>query len=549
MTRPNVLWISTHDINPHLGCYAGVYPGAEYAVSPHLDRLAAQGARYDHAFASAPVCAPSRSAIYTGCHPTAIGTMHMRTKAVPPPEVKLFTEYFRAAGYYTTNNWFTDFQVPTPATAFDDCSPTAHWRNRPTDDTPFFASFHGMVTHESRIYLDDDAFAAATSHVRPEHRHDPARAQLPPYHPDTPAFRTAWARYADLVTEMDHWVGDLLAQLDEDGLAANTVVVFWSEHGLGMPRAKRWAYDSGLHEPLIIRWPGVVPAGEHRTELVHLLDLAPTMLEICGIDVPDHMHGKPVLDSTGAFRAPNEYVFGGRDRMGEQEDTCRTVRDARYRYLRNLHPDRSPMQHCDYPDQTATWREFRRLFSEEAGQLAEGQARDRLTPLQRSVVAASKPAEELYDLQQDPHETVNLADDPAHAPVLDRMRAALDRWTEQYGDLGLMPENELIDRWRPDGRPRPTAAPSVVVEDGRLVATCATAGASIGWTTDPPGDEHPAEGLGAAIGMPRHDGRYWRLYAGRLEPPRADAVWFRAWRLGHEPSAPVRVAPAAEGGS
>jgi N-sulfoglucosamine sulfohydrolase len=549
VTRPNVLWISTHDINPHLGCYRGVYPGAEYAVTPRLDRLAAEGVRYDNAFASAPVCAPSRSAIYTGCHPTAIGTMHMRTKAVPPPEVRLFPEYFRAAGYYTTNNWFTDFQVQTPGTVFDDCSATAHWRDRPSADTPFFATFHGMITHESQIYLDDEAFAAATSRVRPDERHDPAGAPIPPYHPDTPVFRQAWARYADLITEMDSWAGGILDQLAEDGLAGNTIVVFWSEHGLGMPRGKRWAHESGLREPLILRWPGVLLPGRHRTELVHLLDLAPTMLEVCGIGVPEHMHGRPFLDRSGAFLAPNEYVYGGRDRMDEQEDTARTVRDARYRYVRNLHPDRPGMGHCDYADHTATWREFRRLAFEEAGQLALGVPRDRLTRLQRSVVASSKPAEELYDLVEDPHETHDLARDPAHAGTLERLRSALDDWTARYGDLGLLPEDELVERWRPGGRPYPTAAPRVTARDGRLEARCATPGASIGWTTDPPGEPPRQDPMGATIGMPEPDGRHWRLYTGPVAPMGADRIWFRAWRLGHEPSEDVDVGAVAAGDS
>src|SRR5262249_52760426 len=162
-----------------------------------------EGARFDNAFAAAPICAPSRSAIMTGCFPTAIGTMHMRTKAVPPPEVRLFTEYFRQAGYYVTNNWFTDFQVPVPLSAFDDCSETPHWRNRPDPGQPFFATFHGMATHESQIYLDDDAFAARTSHVAEADRHDPAQAPLPPYYPGTEVFSRSWARYNDLITEMD----------------------------------------------------------------------------------------------------------------------------------------------------------------------------------------------------------------------------------------------------------------------------------------------------------------------------------------------------------
>lgn len=548
MTPPNILWISTHDINPHLGTYTGVWPGAEYATTPNLDRLAGQGAVYENAFASAPVCAPSRSAIYTGCFPTAIGTMHMRTKAVPPPEVKLFTEYFRAAGYYTTNNWFTDFQVQTPPTAFDDCSPTAHWRARPSSGTPFFAAFQGMITHESQIYLDDEAFAARTSRVRPEERHDPDSAPLPPYYPDTPVFRRAWARYHDLITEMDYWAGDLLQQLEEDGLADDTLVVFWSEHGLGMPRAKRWANEAGLREPLIVRWPGKVEAGSRRTELIQLMDLAPTMLSVAGLDIPEHMHGKPFLARDGSFLQQNELTFGGRDRMDEQEDASRTVRDARYRYIRHLHPDRSPMQHCEYPDRSATWRELRRLASEEAGQLARGEARDRLTTLQRSVLAPSKPAEELYDVLTDPHETTDLVQDPTHREALERLREAIEEWTSTYGDLGRVPESELIEAWRPGGRLRQTEPPDVARRGSTLLATCATPGASIGWTTDPPAAPVPQEPMVANIGSPVEDARRWQLYSGPVPESGAERVWFRAWRLGYAPSPEIAVPSVTQAG-
>ncbi len=358
--RPNILWISTHDINPHLGAYTGVFPGAEYAITPNLDRLAREGVRFDNAFAAAPVCAPSRSSIMTGCFPISIGTMHMRAMAVPPPEVRLLPEYFRENGYYTTNNVFTDFQVPVPDSTFDDLSPTAHWRDRPTADTPFFSAFHGLITHESRIYLDDADFAATTANVPDEARHDPDAAPLPPYYPDTEVFRRSWARYNDLITEMDHWAGDILRQLDEDGLTDNTIVVFWSDHGLGMPRGKRWINEAGLHEPLIVRWPGRLEPGSS-SDLVQLMDLAPTMLTLAGLPVPAHMQGSAFISADGRLVAePNEYVYASRDRMDEQEDTSRSVRDKRFRYIRNYHPDRSPMQYCDYPDHLATWREMRR---------------------------------------------------------------------------------------------------------------------------------------------------------------------------------------------
>jgi arylsulfatase A-like enzyme len=537
--RPNILWISTHDINPHLGAYAGVYPGAEYARTPSLDRLAAEGMRFDKAFAAAPICAPSRSAIMTGCYPTAIGTMHMRTKAVPPPEVRLFSEYLREAGYYTTNNWFTDFQVPTPASAFDDCSATAHWRNRPSADTPFFAAFHGMTTHESQIYLDDEAFAKRTRNVRD--RHDPALATVPPYYPDTETFRRSWARYHDLVTEMDHWVGELLAQLEADGLAQNTIVVFWSDHGLGMPRAKRWLNDSGLHEPLIVRWPGRVAPGSVNTDVVQLLDLAPTMLRLAGVDVPKHMHGRPFLHPDGRPGAStNGYAYAGRDRMGELEDRSRSARDARYRYIRHYHPDRPPMQHCDYPDQLHTWREMRKLASGESEQLACGLPRSLLTPLQRELVAPAKPAEELYDLDEDPYEERNIADDPGHAEILARFRAALDEWLATYGDLGELAEDDLLAAWRPGGEWRVTATPQL--ENGS--ATSPTAGAHVVWTADPPPDteqtEQDAPGrLSAAVGSPAADGRHWYLLCAATPPPADVPVWLKACRLGYRDSAEV----------
>lgn len=546
MTQPNVVWISTHDINPDLGCYQGVWPGAEYAVTPHLDRFAGEGVRFDQAFASAPVCAPARSAIMTGCFPTAIGTMHMRTKAVPPAEVRLLPEYFRQAGYYCTNNVFTDFQVDVPPTVFDDCSSSAHWRNRPDPNTPFFAAFHGLTTHESKIYLDDEGFAKATEHVAPEDRHHPDAAPLPPYYPDTPVFRQAWARYSDLITEMDHWVGGILSQLEDDGLAENTIVVFWSDHGRGMPRAKRWATEAGLREPLIIRWPGRIARGTVRSDLVHTMDLAPTMLQACGLPVPKHMHGVPLLDAAGHLaERPNEYVYGGRDRMDTAEDTSRTVRDERYRYIRHFHPDRPALLHTDYPDRLATWAQLRRLASDEADQLGRGEPRSLLTELQRTLVAGSKPVEELYDVVADPHETRNLANDPAHAAVLERLRAALQDWQDRYGDLGLMDENELIESWRPGGERQSTVAPSVTRTADGFVAECATPGSSIAWTVDAPGSVRERTPLEKVTGLPEDDGRRWRLYTGPVSTE-ADTVWFRAWRLGFQPSAEVTIPRAVD---
>ncbi|MDQ0646233.1 N-sulfoglucosamine sulfohydrolase [Microbacterium natoriense] len=539
--RPNILWISTHDINPDLGCYAGIWPGAEYAHTPNLDALAARGVRFDNAFAAAPICAPARSAIVTGCYPTAIGTMHMRSKAVPPPTVRLLPEIFREAGYYCTNNWFTDFQVDLPEVVFDDCSPAAHWRNRPTADTPFFAMFHGMSTHESQLYLEDDAFAAATSHVTDAERHDPAAAPIPPYYPDDEVFRTAWARYADLITEMDHWAGQILDELEADGLLDDTIVVFWSDHGKGMPKAKRWAGEAGLREPLLVSWPGHLPEAATSSDLAHTMDLAPTMLALAGIDVPSFMHGVPLFGVDGAVvTEPNEFTYGGRDRQGEAEDRSRTVRDHRFRYIRNYHPDKPAMIHTDYSDQLSTWAAFRKLASDECQQRARGEALTTMTAAQRAVVAQSKPREELYDIVVDPHELVNLVAEPANRRDLTRLRAALDAWIERYGDLGAVPEEVLEEKWRPGGVHRATSKPIAEIRDGLLIASCETEGAILAWTDHEPSASGPRGPLQREIGMPSGTGSIWTIYS---EPvPVLAPVWVKAWRLGYEPSAAELVA-------
>lgn len=542
----NVLLITTHDINPHLGTYAGVWPGAEAAITPNLDQLAADGIRYDAAFAAAPVCAPSRSAMMTGCYPSAIGTMHMRTRAVPPPDVRLLPQMFREAGYYTLNNCFTDYQMDVAPTVFDDISASAHWRNAPPG-TPFFAQFHGSITHESQIYLDDEAFAAATSNVREADRHDPDVMVLPPYYPDTPVFRRSWARYLDLITEMDHEVGRLLAELDDDGLRESTLVVFVSDHGLGMPRAKRWANEAGLREPLIARWPGVIPAGTVDEEVAGLIDLAPTLLASCGLAVPAHMHGEALFDMTGVSGNRARYTFAGRDRMDEQEDMSRSVRDKRFRYTRNYHPDRSAMQHHTYADTFSTWREFRSLLFQESQQLAAGIPRSRLTELQRRVIAASKPEHELYDIAADPHEQHNLAQHEEYGADLERLAAALEDWQRTVGDLGLVPEEDLIESWRPNGVRRSVQPVSAHVEGSILTLTCPTPGATIGWTTvadavraetDSPPRMTPK--MLAFLGI-EDDQRSWKIHTEplRLEEP----IIVKAWRIGYAPTEEVVIAP------
>jgi N-sulfoglucosamine sulfohydrolase len=546
-TRPNILWICCEDISADLSCYAGVWPGAEYAQTPNLDQLAADGARFDNAFAVAPVCAPSRSGIITGMYPTAIGTMHMRSRAVPPPEVRCLPEYLRAAGYYCTNSSKTEYQFRAPVTLWDENGRAAHWRNRPDPEQPFFAVFNSLLTHESQIYVGDEQHMANTAALTPEQRHDPAAAPLPPYYPDTPSFRQAWAQYSDNISAMDHWAGELLHQLDEDGVADNTLVVFWSDHGRGFPRAKRWPYEAGLHEPLLVRWPGKIASGNIHTGLVSLIDLAPTMLAAAGLSVPPHMHGRPIFDSQGQPASePREVVFGHRDRMDETEDRMRTVRDRRFRYIRNDFPDRPYWPHLDYAEPFSTWRELRTLHFQEATIRGRGETPNLLTPAQRLFLSSSRPPEELYDLASDPHEITNLAGDPAYTEVLERLRGELATWQSTYGDLGLVPEAELIERWRPGGTYQVTERPVLRRGQGAISATCPTEGASIAWTADPPAapesaSEKPTQEqmVGAIFGDPDFSGRRWHLYTEPVTAKPGQTLWFRACRLGFQDSVDV----------
>ncbi len=544
MSRPrqNILWINCHDICPDLGCYRGVWPGAEYAHTPNLDRLATEGARYDQAFVPCPVCAPTRSSVITGMFPTSIGTMHMRSNAVPPPHVRCFPEYLRAAGYYCIADGFTDYQFQTPVSVYDECAPGAHWRKRKDASQPFFAFYVGAMTHESQIVAAGDPRYAGRPHVPipAEFRHDPAAAPLPPYLPDTPVMRDCFARYSDNITEMDMWVGTLLTQLEEDGLADDTLVIFWSDHGRGFPRAKRWPYDSGLREPLIIRWPGRITPGSVRKELVSLTDLTATTLMAAGVPVPSYMQSQALFDAEGRPSAGRPFVFGHRDRMDETEDTVRTVRDERFRYIRNYRPDRPYAQHLEYCEHLPTWQEIRDRRFQEASAVGRGVVPNASTPVQRQFFGSSKPKEELYDTQADPHEIRNLANDARHAQDLARLSAALDRWQAEQGDLGLVPEASLIERWRPNGALQSTAAPVVRASGGAISATCSTAGASIGWTTDPPREAvatDPLTNRMLTIGGPDTGGRSWQLYSAPLARlPRGTRLWFRAQRLGFKAS-------------
>lgn len=434
--RPNFLWISCEDISPHLGCY-----GDPQATTPVLDRFAKGGVLYKNAFVTAGVCAPCRSTIISGIYQTSLGTHHMRCKARLPDHVRLFPQYLREAGYYCTNNSKTDYQLAsTPKENWDASNGKAHWRNRKDDDQPFFAVFNYTGCHESGI-ASTSKYENVTKDLPASHLHDASQLMLPPYYPDTPIVREDWKRYYDVISAMDRWAGGLLKQLEEDGLADNTIVFFWSDHGVGLPRGKRWLYESGMHVPLIVRIPEALRQerqgnpGTVTDELVSLIDLAPTMLNLAGIDIPDHMQGRAFLGHD--LTSQREYVYGARDRMDERYDVIRAVRDKRYKYIRNYEPFKTYYQYMNTPEKGATMREIRRVHGE-----------GKLPPAAQIFMAPNKPIEELYDVENDPHELNNLADSPDHQEALARMREAHLKWVLDTKDLGLMPEPEITTRER-----------------------------------------------------------------------------------------------------
>jgi len=430
--KPNILWLSCEDISPHLGCY-----GDEQALTPHLDQLAQEGARYSHAFTTAGVCAPCRSGIITGMYQTSIGTHHMRCNARLPVQIKAFSSYLRQNGYYCSNNAKTDYQTKDLRDAWDQSSGQAHWRRRPAGQ-PFFSVLNFGGCHESGI-ASESKYKSVTKDLRPDQRQDPQKLKLPPYYPDTPVTREDWKRNYELITAMDAWAGDLIKQLKQDGLYENTVIFFWSDHGVGLPRAKRWLYDSGTHIPLIVRLPRKhdplhqARPGTVTDRLVSSIDLGPTVMNLAGINIPSYMQGQPFLGRD--LPRAREYVFGARDRMDERYDIIRSVRDKRYRYIRNYEPFKTYYQYMNTPEKGMTMREIRRVHA--AGRLPAPAA---------LFLADSKPVEELYDLQNDPHEINNLAKDPAHRTILERMRRVQLQWARDTRDLGLIPEPQILEQ-------------------------------------------------------------------------------------------------------
>jgi N-sulfoglucosamine sulfohydrolase len=393
--QPNIVWIVSEDNGPFLGCY-----GDNLATTPTLDKLASEGILYENAFANAPVCAPARSTIITGMYPPSMGTQNMRSTYPIPESIRFFPQYLREAGYYCTNNSKQDYNMPKPDGVWDESSRTAHYKNR-AEGQPFFAIFNFTKSHESSIHK---------SVANDSLRHDPAKMNLPPYHPDTPEMRHDWAQYYDKIEDMDGLVAGVLSELEDAGVAENTIVAYYSDHGGVIARSKRFVYESGTHVPMIWRFPEkyqhLAPGipGERTDRLVSFIDLAPSILSLAGVEIPEYMQGKAFLGEQQA--PPRDYVHLFRGRMDERIDKVRAVRNKKFRYIKNYMPHRIYGQYIEYLWRAPSCRSWEEAYL--AGNCNEAQ----------SAFWEEKPAEELYDVAADPWEVNNLAADPAYSDIL-----------------------------------------------------------------------------------------------------------------------------------
>lgn len=504
-------------MSPWLACY-----GDPTVQTPNIDRLVAEGVRFTNAFATSPVCAPARSSLITGEYATRIGTMQMRNgspsktaiekdpeaykdipgyEGVPPAFVRCFPEYLRAAGYYCTNAAKKDYQFKEPATVWDASAGKAHWRNR-AEGQPFFAVFNHAGTHESRAFPNAKRQPAVV---------DPSEVPLPPFYPDTANVRDAMARTYNNIAAMDKWVGDRLRELEEASLLDETIVVFFSDHGVGLPRGKRSCYDTGTRVPLIVRFPKGHRAGATDDRVVSFVDFGPTALSMAGIEPDARLDGVPFYGRYARERAG--LAFSHADRFDSVYDRVRSVSDGRYRYTRNYLPEVPYLIANAYRERLPMTADLYALRQTGAQR-----------PEQWQMAATTRPPEEFYDSQSDPWEVRNLIDEPAHAQRIARLRAALDAWIADTGDLGfVLPETKLVKEkiWPPDGVQPVTPKATVAFGDWGARVVCGDPGASIGYRFGKKGA--------------------WSVCTGPFPAEVGTTLQVRTHRIGHKPSTVVVV--------
>jgi len=431
--KPNIIWLVAEDISPALGCY-----GDPLATTPNLNRLASKGVAFSNAWSTAPICAPSRSCLISGLYATSLGTQHLRSEVNFPTQLKRLPELLKEAGYFTTNRDKTDYNFPAEGMFDHWSSEMTPWRHR-QEGQPFFSFINISPSHEGTVN-NLKTYQNLTKDLAPELFHDPAKIKLPPYYPDSPETREIWAHYYDILTVLDKNVGSFLDSLKKDSLMDNTIILFFGDHGFGMPRYKRWLNKTGMNVPLVVHIPekyrhlvrDFVP-GSLDNKLVSFIDMAPTVLSLAGAEIPPYMEGKPFLGNLDSNK--RDFAFGARDRADDMVEMSRSVTDGRYIYIRHFMPHLPYIQPgYIYSDEKEAYKSLRKLHQ-------EGK-----TNAEQEKLWNLKPVEELYDLEADPSETNNLATNPTYAEAKEKLKSKLHAWMLENKDLGLLAEPEYMIR-------------------------------------------------------------------------------------------------------
>ena len=518
----NVVWISCEDVGPIMGAY-----GVDQIKTPNIDKLAAEGVRYSNAYSTVGVCAPSRFSIITSMYPARLGAHNMRTgdlnnyktpenltlktitnrvdkagypipeyEVVTPENVKPFTQYLRAEGYYCINDNKCDYQFNAPFTAWDHTLGSNLFDKIP-ENQPFFYVKNSYTTHESRIWLRKDKPLTVF----------PNEVIVPDYYPDIPEVRNDLAIKYSNIEALDKEVGQLLKDLEAKDLLKNTIIFFWSDHGGNLLRQKRAVGNSGLHVPLIIRYPNMYKAGDVEDALVSLMDLGPTVMSLLDIEPPDHTDGQAFA---GRHKKESRvYIFGSADRFDESTDMQRSVLDGRFVYIKNFMTELPLIFRNKYREKVPMNKKL--IDMDINGELSGDAA---------YIFMKTKPVEELYDLRTDPHEVHNLAFNPAYESKLMELRTALSKWQTDIDDQGFKPESEIIKGFWPNMIQPVTSDVMIKINsDGLVQMSCDTNGASIGYQTE------------AMIGDDR-----WLLYTEPINITFTQKLMARAIRIGYKAS-------------
>lgn len=472
---PNIIWLVAEDQSPD---WFPMYGDSTIRL-PHIEALARDGVTFENAYAPVPVCAPARSSIITGMYPTTLGTHNMRTHApwrgvpgkkpyetldipsyspVVPDGVKMFTQYLREKGYYTSNGPKEDYNFKKMESAWDDSSKEPFWGGR-QEGQPFFSVFNFSVCHESQIW----------ARGKDQLMISPSKVKVPPYFPDSDVVRFDMAVNYSNLKRLDNQLGQIITGLKRDGLYENSIIFFYGDHGGPFPRHKRALYETGTKVPMVIKFPENDKAGSRDDRFISFIDLAPTVLSLAGIEPPKVMQGVAQFGKFEVDKKP-KYTFHTADRFDAIYDRLRAVRSKRYKYIKSFDTTKSHALPVAYRQQMPMMRELQSLYK--AGKLNEKQA---------SWLHPTKPAEELYDLHNDPYELNNLAALPEMQDTLVHLRKVLNDWIKETNDLGRIPEEELIAKWLPDGK-QPQLAP-LEMEDthGEIILISKKSDATILW--------------------------------------------------------------------